>query len=417
DPLAKRKPVLESRRTDVSQRWAEHSLPIPTPTIAVYMLAFVNAAILTAIFPLVPAFEEAFSLSKLEIGGLFAAGGLSFLLAAIPVGTLADRVGARSVTVASAGVLVVAALGQAVAVDFWTLTASRVVFALGSAGVLTAGISWLADSSPADRRPARIGGIMPIAGAGGLAGPALAGWLEDFFGTAVPFLVWMAVAIAVWGLVAVSERGARAKHGHIPLAEMLGASRASPVVLAACLLFLVGGLAEIVVSTLTPLQLDANGLSSGEVGLVFAAGAGAFVLVSSVVARLASRLTTLHAAGVAMVLVAASLTPLVISTSTAAIIAGVVARMAAIAVVYTVAFPLGTTGAASAAVGVGAVTGLLMLSSGTSNVIGPLGGAAIASATDDRLVYGIILGLCVLTAVWLALLAQASRKKPRPRSS
>ena len=378
------------------------------------MLAFVNAAILTAIFPLVPAFENAFSLSKLEVGGLFAAGGLAFLLAAIPIGIIADRVGARSVTVTSAGVLVLAALGQAVAVDFWTLAAARVVFAIGSAGVLTAGISWLADSSPADRRPARVGGIMPIAGAGALAGPALAGWLEDLYGTAVPFLVWMAVAIAVWGLLVVSERGARARHGHVPVAEMLGASRASPVVLAACLLFLVGGLAEIVVSTLTPLQLDENGLSSGEVGLIFAAGAGAFVLVSTVVARLAARLTTLHAAGIAMVLVAASLTPLVISTSTTAIIAGVVARMAAIAVVYTVAFPLGATGAASAAVGVGAVTGLLMLSSGTSNVIGPLGGAAIASATSDRVVYGTILGLSVLTAAWLAMLALKETSRQRP---
>ena len=260
-----------------------------SPTASVYLLVFVNSAILTALFPLVPAFEDEFSLSKLQIGVLFAAGGLAFLLVAIPIGILADRVGARSITIVTAGVLVVAALGQALAVDFWTLVASRVVFAVGSAGVLTAGVSWLADSAPATRRSALIGGIMPIAGLGGLAGPAVAGRLEDVYGRTVPFLAWMCVAIGALVVVLLSEQGRRARHEHLALPAMFSAARAVPVVLAACLLFLVGGLAEIVVSTLTPLQLDENGLSSGEIGLAFAAGAAAFVLVSSVVARMASR--------------------------------------------------------------------------------------------------------------------------------
>lgn len=345
-------------------------------------------------------------MSKLQVGVLFAAAGLSFLLAAIPIGIVADRLSARSVTIASAGALVVAALGQALAVDYPTLVAARVVFAVGSAGVLTAGISWLADSAPLARRPRLIGGIMPVAGAGGLAGPAVAGRLEDLYGTAVPFLAWMGVAIAVLGVLLYSERGGRARHGHLAIPAMLDALRAVPVILAACFLFLVGGLAEIVVSTLTPLQLDDNGLSSGEIGLIFAAAAAAFVLVSAVVARMASSLISLPAAAIAMLLVAASLTPLVLSTSTTALVVGIVLRMGAVGVVYTIAFPLGATGAAPAAVGVGVVSGVLMLSSGLSNVVGPLGGAAIASATGDRWVYAIILGLCVATAVWVALLAR-----------
>lgn len=375
-----------------------------SPTASVYLLAFVNAAILTALFPLVPAFEDEFSLSKLQIGVLFAAGGLAFLLVAIPIGILADRVGARSITMVTAVVLVVAALGQALALDFWTLVASRVVFAVGSAGVLTAGVSWLADSAPVARRSALIGGIMPIAGFGGLAGPAVAGRLEDVYGRSVPFLAWMCVAIATLVVVLFSEQGRRARHEHLALSAMFAAARAVPVVLAACLLFLVGGLAEIVVSTLTPLQLDENGLSSSEIGFAFAAGAAAFVFVSAVVARLASRLVNVHAATIAMVLLAASLIPLVLSTSTTAVIAGIVIRMGALAIVYTIAFPLGTAGPASAAVGVGAVSGLLMLSSGTSNVIGPLGGAAIASVLGDRWAYGIIIGLCLATAGWLSML-------------
>lgn len=375
-----------------------------SPTTTFYLLVFSNSAALTALFPLLPAFEEQFSLSKLQIGGLFAGGGLSFLLAAMPVGVLGDRLGARSVTIAGAAVLVLATLGHAVAVDFWTLAAARVILAIGSAGVLTAGVSWLSDSTLAAWRPTLIGGVIPVAAAGALAGPAVAGQLEDLYGTTVPFLVWMGVAIASLAMLTVSQPGGRARHGHTPIMTMLQVARAAPVVLAACLLFLIGGLAEIVVSTLTPLQLDENGLSSGEIGLVFSAGATAFLAASlttsTAIARLGSHLVTLPAAGGAVALLAASLTPLVISTSSPAVIAAIVARMAAIGVVYTIAFPLGATGAASAAVGVGAVSGLLMLSSGTANVIGPLGGAAIASAVADRWVYLVILGLCVMTVVW-----------------
>ena len=382
---------------------------VRSPTVTVYVLVFLNSAILTALFPLLPAFEDEFSLSKLQVGGLFAAGGLSFLLAAIPMGVLADRVGARSVTIASSAILVVAALGHAVAVDFWTLAGARVLFAMGSAGVLTAGVSWLADSAPAEKRSSLIGGIMPVAGAGGLAGPAVSGSLEDLYGTAVPFLTWMVAAIFVLGLLVVSEPGGRARHGHVPIPTMLRTARTIPVVLAAFLLFLVAGLAEIVVSTLTPLQLDENGLSSGEIGLVFAAGAAAFVVMSAIVARHVSRLITLHAASVAMILLAASLVPLIISTSSAAVIAGIVARVAVLGIVYAIAFPLGVAGATAAAAGVGAVSGVLMLSSGTSNVIGPLGGAGIASVIGDRWVYAIILGLCVATAVWTTALARGHR--------
>ncbi len=134
----------------------------------------------------------------------------------------------------------------------------------------------------------------------------------------------MCVAIGALVVVLLSEHGRRARHEHLAIPAMFAAARAVPVVLAACLLFLVGGLAEIVVSTLTPWQLHENGLSSGEIGFAFAACAAAFVLVSSVVARLASRLVTVHAATIAIVLLAASLIPLVLITSTTAVVAGII---------------------------------------------------------------------------------------------
>ena len=104
-----------------------------------------------------------------------------------------------------------------------------------------------------------------------LAGPVLAGWLEDLYGTAAPFFVLTAISVAVLVLLAASEPGAHVTHGHVPIPAMLRAARFVPVILAACVLFLVAGLGEIVVSTLAPLQLDETGLSSGEIGLVFAA--------------------------------------------------------------------------------------------------------------------------------------------------
>ena len=161
---------------------------------------------------------------------------------------------------------------------------------------------------------------------------------------------------------------------------MLGAARATPIVLAACMLFLVGGLAEIVVSTLTPLQLDENGLSSGAIGLVFRGWRRSIRDCER--DRGPARRTRDDAAG---------------GRHCDGSRRGIARAARSKHIDYGDhprnrrahgrhrrrvhdRVPLGATGAASVAVGVGAVSGVLMLASGTSNVIGPLGGAAIASA-------------------------------------
>ena len=383
---------------------------VRSPVLLVYALVFTNALLLTMFVPLVPIFSDEFGLSKVEASALFTSLGVAIIIVAIPLGFGADRVGARTLTVGAAALEVISALGQGLAVDFWSLLAARLVFGTASTMVLIAGVAWLADSVSVRNRSRALGAIMPVAGIGALMGPALGGALADTLGREAPFLVGAALALVVFVALLLGDHGTSVIHARQTLRELFGLGRAEHAVVAAALLMLIGGLAETVVNILGPLQLDENGVSASLVGAALSLGAGLFVLVSLLVARVADRAVRIRYGAVAAFAVGIALIPLVLSTTTAAILAGAVGRLGALGVVYTIAFPLGALGAYRAGLGRGSVTALLMLASGVANTVGPLASGAIAEAVSDAAAYMAVIGACVLAAVWMAM-AMAARTR------
>ena len=67
----------------------------------------------------------------------------------IPLGHLADRIGARRVVAAGAVAMAVATLGLGFAGSFWALVAARAVQGVGDAAVWGAGVAWVAARAPA----------------------------------------------------------------------------------------------------------------------------------------------------------------------------------------------------------------------------------------------------------------------------
>ena len=177
-------------------------------------------------------------------------------------------------------------------------------------------------------------------------------------------------------------------------------------------LILIGGLAESVVNTFAPLQLDQNGLSASRIGVILAVAAVCFVVVSAVIVRLAGRATRLRYGPLVAIALAISLLPLVLSATTGAIAAGTIARMAVLGTVYTIGFPLGALGAYRAGIGRGSVYALLMLSSGIGNAVGPLAGAGLVNMSGEAAAYGAVLGACALGAVWIGYMALQRRRSP-----
>ena len=190
---------------------------------------------------------------------------------------------------------------------------------------------------------------------------------------------------------------------------MLDAGRTAHGALAVALLFLLASLTETLVNLLGALQLDDNGVSAAGIGAALALGAGLFVAISIGVVRHAEVLTRIGVLGVSALLLGASLLPLLISESTAAIVTAMTLRTGVSGVIYGIGFPLAALAAIRAGIGLGATNGLLMLAIGISYSIGPLGGAAIADSVGDRWVYGVLVVACLVGAVTIFAAARADR--------
>jgi MFS family permease len=376
--------------------------------LILYALLFVNELVLMGVVPLLPLFEDELGLSKLQVGAFLAVSGVAVLVVAVPAGLLADRFGARRLTIGAGALLALSTLAQALAPDFWTLLAARGMFGAASTTIWTAGLSWLADTA-GERRSAALGGTMTMAGLGATVGPVFMGLLGEHFGLVVPLVAVAAAAAAVTVALAALGREDTAVRERRPLAHTFGGIR-ERLVLGSVLLMALGGLTGSVFSLLGSLQLADNGLPAGTIGLVFSIGAGIFIIGAAVVARLGDRVARVEIGGIATLALGLLLLLLVASTSTAALVTFVVLRAPAIAIVFGISYPLAARGAIRAGVGAGAVMGILNVSWGASTVVGPLAGAAIAEWAGEAAVYAILVVLCLTGAGWMLTASPVVRR-------
>ena len=379
------------------------------PAILVYAVASANVVFYTAFFPLVPDIEEEFGLSKIDVGALVTAYGVAFVVGSIATGLLTDRISARHVLIGTSATLAVAALGHAVAVDFWTLLAARGLYGLAGAPVLIAGLSWLSDSVADDRRDRALAAVVPITGVGAMVGFSFSGVVGDQLGLAAVFLTCAALFVATTVGLLVGEVGGRASHPHRTVGETLRAGRTARAVIAVALLFFLASLSETLVNLLGALQLDENGVSAGGIGVALAIGTGVFVVVSLAVTRFAEQVVRLGILGVTSLLLAASMVPLLVSDSTGAIVSALLLRAGVFGLVYGIGFPLAALAAIRARIGLGATNGLLMLAIGASYALGPLSGAALAESVGDRWVYAALVAASIAGAAFILATSRADR--------
>jgi MFS family permease len=106
------------------------------------------------------------------------------------------------------------------------------------------------------------------------------------------------------------------------------------------------------------------------------------------------------------------LSVLAVSTATPTLVAFLVLRAPLLAVVFTTAYPLGAVGAVHAAIGRGAVMGLMNAAWGVTTTVGPLAGGAIADHVGAGAAFGVVAALTAGAAT--VLLAGGTRAAARP---
>ena len=148
-----------------------HRRPLRRLIALVSLLVAVDLAMWSAIVPLLPYYRSELGLTKVESGWLLAAFSIAVVATSIPLGHLADRIGARRVVAAGAVAMAVATLGLGFAGSFWALLAARAVQGVGDAAVWGAGVAWVAARAPVESRGKAVSFSNAAAIVGVIAGP------------------------------------------------------------------------------------------------------------------------------------------------------------------------------------------------------------------------------------------------------
>jgi MFS family permease len=359
--------------------------------LLMYGLIMASAAAQFALVPVMPVYARQFGLSGLQQGLLLGATGLATLAVSVPAGTLADRFGARRITLAAGLLMAAATLGQALAGSFPALLAARLAFGAGYGVLWTAGLCWLAAAAGG---PRALGGSVASAGVGGVAGPAVSGALTEHLGLAVPLLAAAAgFALITAGLAALRVPAGTAESRPAAPAGLLAAGRDRGVIGAAAAV-VTAGLSTGACALLVPAQLHLAGASSGQIGLVFAAAGILFAAGSALTTAAGRRAVTLPVICAGMLVLTAALSLSVLSTASLALIVMLCVATAARSVLWTVSYPLAATAAERRGIGLGAAVGLLNGIWAATAVLGPLGAGLAAGHLGGRAAFGLTQAAC-----------------------
>ena len=134
---------------------------------------FFDVAFFAAIAPLLPEYVDDLGLSKAQAGVLSASYAAGTLIASLPAGFVASRVGAKRSVIAGLLTLGFASLVFGFAEQILLLDGARFVQGVAGALIWSGAMSWLIQAAPDDKRGSVIGTALGTAVAGALLGPAL----------------------------------------------------------------------------------------------------------------------------------------------------------------------------------------------------------------------------------------------------
>lgn len=377
-------------------------------TPLLHALFFIAAATQSAIVPLLPRISHAYGLAPSATALLLAAPGLATLAISMPAGMVADRLGARRVTIASTILMVAAALAQA-APSYPVLLAGRLAFGLAFGILWTTGVAWLSATHERSGSPS-LGAVATSAAVGMVVGPAIGGVIADQLGLSAPFLVVAAVGALLVVLLRREPAPARRTGdapGHTSLRSLLRFVPRQAGVLSGALALAISGAVGGVTQLLVPLQLHEAGFGAGAIGVAFSAAAGVYIAVSATVVRLGRRATTVRWAALSALGLAVSLLPAVFGPGAVGLIGVLLLSTAPRAVVSTICYPLATESAADAELGNGVVIGLLNGTWAIGLVLAPLIAGGIAQLGGPQPAYLTAIVPGSLVATWLLARRQA----------
>jgi MFS family permease len=357
-------------------------------------VVFLDVVFYAAITPLLPAYVDDLGLSKTSAGVLSAAYAAGTLVASLPAGFMAARLGPRRTLIAGLVLLGAASFAFGFGRHIVLLDLARFVQGMAGALAWAGAITWLMVTAPESRRGAVIGDVLAIAIAGALLGPAV-GALAHAVGTKPVFssVVVVAAALSVLALrLPLPGRGDRLTVGETAEAiTRRPVLRATGFVMAPSVLFGV-------IAVLIPLRIHSLGGGAGVVAAGFMAGAAVEAGLTAWVGRVSDRVGRLRPYVIGLIVCAVGLALLPASQALGVVVTLLVVMSAGAGLCFAPALTMLSDAAEASTLHQGLAAGLINIAWAAGQVLGSVGAGATASAAGDALPCLVVAAMLVVVA-------------------
>jgi MFS family permease len=355
-------------------------------------VVFLDVTFYTAITPLLPGYADDLGLSKGAAGVLTAAYAGGTLLASLPSGFVAARIGPRRALISGLLLLGVASVAFGFSRHVVLLDCARFVQGVAGALAWAGALTWLIQATPADRRGSVIGDVLGVAIAGSLLGPAI-GALAESVGTEAVF----SSVLVVTGLLSLVALRIPEPQGGEPqrLGEVAEAITSAPVLWATWYVVAPSAMFG-VVEVLAPLRIDELGGGAGLVAAGFTAGAALEATLAPVVGRLSDRVGRFRPYALGMLICAPAVVLLPVGAALWGVFAVLIAISLGAGLCFAPAMAMLSDSAEATRLHQGFAAGLINAAWAIGQVAGGVGGGAAAGTAGDALP-------CVLAAALLVV--------------
>ncbi len=271
--------------------------------LLIWAVVFLDVAFYAAIAPLLPGYVRDLDLGKAGAGVLFASYAAGTLVAALPAGVVAARVGPRRTVIAGLLLLGSSSLVFGFAHSIVLLDLARFCQGVGGAFAWAGAFTWIITAAPEGRRGIAIGSGVGVAVAGELFGPPL-GALAEVVGTEVVFGSVLGVALL---LALVAARMPDSADRETSTAARIWESVTERPILLGAGLVAAPSLMFGAIGVLAPLRLDALGGGAAVIAASFATGAFFEAGLAPLVGRYSDRAGRLAPYAIGMAICAAAL--------------------------------------------------------------------------------------------------------------
>jgi MFS family permease len=358
-------------------------------------VVFLDVVFYAAITPLLPGYADELDLSKASAGVLSAAYAAGTLLASLPAGFMAARVGPRRTLVAGLVLLGLASLAFGFGHHILLLDLARFVQGIAGALAWAGAITWLMVTAPESRRGAVIGDVLGVAIAGALLGPAV-GALAHAAGTEPVFSSVLVIAIVLSVLAMRIPLDERSEP--VGVADTTRAIARPPVV-RATLYVMAPSILFGVIAVLLPLRIDDLGGGAGVVAGGFMAGAALEAVLAAWVGRVSDRVGRLRPYAVGMAVCALGIALVPVSHVLGLLLALLVAISVGAGLCFAPALAMLSDAAEASGLHQGLAAGLINVAWASGQVMGAVGGGAAAGAGGDALPCLVVAGLLTAAVV------------------